>query len=72
MPEDKKDYSCLKCGNKKHKVEKHALTGTGATRFTSVRRHKYYNVICEKCGFVEIYEMGRASKAAQLLDFSTN
>ena len=69
---DDKEFSCLKCGHKKNKVEKHAFTGTGASRFTNVQRHKYYAVICEKCGFVEMYEMGRAGKAAQLLDFFTS
>ncbi len=71
MTDDKK-FSCLKCGHKKNKIQKHALSGTGISRFLNIQRHKYYAVICEKCGFVEMYEMGRAGKAAQLLDFFTN
>ena len=67
-----KEFSCLKCGHKKNKIEKHVLTGVGISRFLNIQRHKYYVVICEKCGFAEMYEMGRASKAAQLLDFFTN
>tara|TARA_B100001971_G_C18165071_1_gene523689 strand:+ start:276 stop:491 length:216 start_codon:yes stop_codon:yes gene_type:complete len=69
---DDKEFSCVKCGHKKHKVEKHALTGTGASRLMNVQRHKYGFVICEKCGYAEVYELERASKAAQLLDFFTN
>lgn len=69
---EKIEYKCLKCGNKKYKVEQRALTGTGASRFMNIQRHLYYMVICDKCGYVEMYEKERAGKAAQLLDFFTS
>lgn len=71
MP-DKKEFKYIKCGSQKHKVEQRALTGTGASRFMNIQRHHYYFIICEECGFVEMYEKERASKAARLLDFFTN
>ncbi|MFC1754096.1 zinc ribbon domain-containing protein [Thermoproteota archaeon] len=71
MP-DKKEFKCLKCGSQKHKVEQRVLTRTGVSRFMNIQRHLYYLIIREECGFVEMYEKERASKAGQLLDFFSN
>jgi predicted nucleic-acid-binding Zn-ribbon protein len=69
---DKVKYKCMKCGSERYKVEERALTGTGASRFMNIQRHLYYLVICEQCGFVEMYKKGQASKAAQILDLFTS
>jgi len=63
---------CSKCGHDKFKKEQRAMAGTGASRFMNVQRHHYWFVICEKCGFTEMYEKSRASKAGQILDLFTS
>jgi len=68
---DATKYKCMKCGSTNYKLEERAFAGTGASRFMNIQRHLYYFVICEQCGFTEIYEKGRASKAAQILDMFT-
>ena len=59
---------CVKCGNNKFKKEQRAMAGTGASRFMNIQRHHYWFLICDKCGYTEIYEKERASKGGQVLD----
>jgi predicted nucleic-acid-binding Zn-ribbon protein len=51
----KQRFRCFKCGSRNCRVEKIATTGAGLTRLFDWQTNVFYAVICENCGYVELY-----------------
>lgn len=68
----KATFTCPKCGNKKAETDKIRTTGAGFTRFFNIQNRGFTAVTCTRCGYTELYRMGKSGKGSNVLDFLTN
>lgn len=69
--QQKKGYTCPKCGNRKAETDEIRTTGAGFTRFFNIQNRKFSAVSCSKCGYTEFYKGSRTGGASNVLDFIT-
>ncbi len=63
-------FRCSKCGSRVCRVEKVATTGAGLTKILDLQTNVFYAVICENCGYVELYSKDVVDgKGDKLMDF---
>lgn len=68
---ENKSYTCQKCGNRKAVVDEIRTTGAGFTRYFNIQNRRFHAVSCSKCGYTELYTLGKGSGAGNILDFIT-
>ena len=65
-------FRCPKCNSRVRRVEKIATTGAGLTKLLDWQTNVFYAVICENCGYVELYSKevvdGRGDRFKDILD----
>ncbi|MCE4602353.1 MAG: zinc ribbon domain-containing protein [Desulfurococcales archaeon] len=64
-------WICPKCGVRKPRVRKVALTGAGLSRLVNWQHLEYYMVSCPRCGYTEAYDaeiLGDRDKAMSVMD----
>lgn len=65
MQHDK--YACQRCGNLEYSVDEIRSSGR-ISRFFDVQNKRFTAVICERCGYTELYR-GKASALGNVFDF---
>ncbi len=65
-------FKCPKCGGNSCRVEKIAVTGAGITRLLDLQTNVFYAVVCENCGYTELYSKnvidGKGDRIMDILD----
>ena len=51
------EFVCARCKYKGAKVERLAMSGTGATRLFEIQPYSYAFVSCTNCGYTEVYSL---------------
>jgi uncharacterized protein len=60
-------FSCTKCSHKSYDTAEVSTTGDALSRMFDFSQHIFTAVICEKCGFTELYKKN-SSGLGNLLD----
>jgi len=64
-------WKCPKCGSNEHKTKELAFTGTGLSRIFDLQMHEFVAIICQRCGYTELYSkdvVGGKDKISDFLD----
>ena len=61
------NWSCLRCHNTEYDVDEIRSSGR-ISRFFDVQNKKFAAVVCQRCGFTELYR-GKSSTLGNVFDF---
>lgn len=64
----KKQYICPKCGCTHFTADTIQTTGGNLSRILDIQNKKFTAVICDNCGYTELYKAG-SSSGMNILDF---
>lgn len=63
-----RNWKCTKCNNHEFETDKIATTGSGFSKFFDLQNRKFGTISCTRCGYTEMYKMGKSGTLSNLLD----
>ncbi len=64
----KKQYICPKCGCQQFTADTIQTTGSNLSRILDIQNKKFTAVICDNCGYTELYK-AQSTSGMDILDF---
>lgn len=64
-----RNWHCPKCNNRTFETDSIATTGTGFSKFFDIQNRKFATVSCSRCGYTEMYKMGKFDNLSNIFDF---
>ena len=63
-----KQYICPKCGCQRYVSDQFQATGGNFAKLFDIQNKKYITIICDRCGYTELYS-AETSAGMNILDF---
>ncbi len=68
MTEQKKAYTCIKCGSADFTQGEARTTGGFLSKLVDVQTNKFVTIECNNCGYTEFYKR-KSSMGGNIVDF---
>ena len=65
---EKHQYICPKCGCQQYESDRLQATGGNFAKLFDIQNKKFITIICDRCGYTELYS-AETSAGMNILDF---